>query len=87
MSSRILSRRTMLRGAVGGAAVALALPTLEAMMGSKVASAAALPPIFGMFYWANGMPWPGMQSATPSFELIENPREVFEVVRKAQGTG
>jgi len=38
-------------------------------------------------WWANGMPWPGMQSATPSFELIENPREVFEVVRKAQGTG
>jgi hypothetical protein len=57
MSSRILSRRTMLRGAVGGAAVALALPTLEAMVGSKVARADALPPIFGMFYWANGMPW------------------------------
>lgn len=58
MSSRILSRRTMLRGALGGAAVALALPTLEAMLGSsKAAQADVLPPIFGMFYWANGMPW------------------------------
>ena len=69
MSNRILSRRTMLRGAVGGAAVALALPTLEAMLGSKVARADALPPIFGLFYWANGMPWHGghgaMQGGNP----------------------
>lgn len=69
MSSRILSRRTMLRGAAGGAAVALALPTLEAMLGSKDAKAAALPPIFGLFYWANGMPWHGahgmMQAGNP----------------------
>ena len=57
MSSKVLSRRTMLRGVFGGAAVALALPTLEAMLGARVAEAAALPPIFGMFYWANGMPW------------------------------
>ena len=57
MNNRILSRRTLLRGAVGGAAVALALPTLEAMLPSRTAGAAALPPIFGVFYWANGMPW------------------------------
>ncbi len=57
MNNRILSRRTMLRGALGGAAVALALPTLEAMLPSRSAGAAALPPIFGIFYWANGMPW------------------------------
>ena len=58
MSGRKLSRRTMLRGALaGGATVALALPTLEAMLGSGKAEAAPLPPVFGIFYWANGMPW------------------------------
>jgi hypothetical protein len=54
---KTLSRRTMLRGALGGAAVALALPTLEAMLSPRSAEAAVLPPIFGLFYWANGMPW------------------------------
>ncbi len=57
MNSRILSRRTLLRGAIGGAAVALAVPALEAMWPTGKAEAAALPPIFGLFYWANGMPW------------------------------
>jgi hypothetical protein len=59
MSSRVLSRRTMLRGALGGAAVALALPALEAMVNPRAGTslAAAAPPIFGIFYWANGLPW------------------------------
>lgn len=57
MSRTTLSRRTMLRGALGGTAVALALPTLEAMLGSGGVEAAELGPIFGIFYWANGMPW------------------------------
>lgn len=57
MSRKLLSRRTMLRGAASGAAVALALPTLEAMIGSNGAAAADAEPIFGVFYWANGMPW------------------------------
>ena len=54
-----LSRRTVLRGAVGGAVVSLALPPLEAMLGSRGAHAdGTLPgPIFGLFFWANGMPW------------------------------
>lgn len=57
---KVLSRRTLLRGAAGGTAVALALPPLEAMMiGSRGAYAEgpADEPIFGMFYWANGTPW------------------------------
>lgn len=56
---RPLTRRTFLRGAVGGAAVGLALPTLEAMLGPSGAYAdgTADGPIFGVFFWANGLPW------------------------------
>jgi hypothetical protein len=59
MKTTMLSRRTMLRGAVGGAAVSLALPPLEAMLGAHGAHAGGtLPdPIFGVFFWANGTPW------------------------------
>lgn len=53
-----LSRRTVLRGAIGGTAVALALPPLEAMMrGDAHAAGPEGDPIFGLFYWANGVPW------------------------------
>jgi hypothetical protein len=57
--ARVLSRRTMLRGVAGGASVALALPLLDAMVGTRGAHAggALEGPIFGIFYWANGMPW------------------------------
>lgn len=57
--SRILSRRTLLRGAAGGAAVSLALPPLEAMFGTRGARANGDmdEPIFGIFFWANGTPW------------------------------
>jgi hypothetical protein len=54
-----LSRRTLLRGVAGGAAVSLALPPLEAMFGSSSAAASELGPIFGLFFWANGVPWHG----------------------------
>jgi len=54
-----LNRRTLLRGAAAGGLVSLALPPLEAMFGSRgaLAKADGLPPMFGLFYWANGMPW------------------------------
>lgn len=35
-------------------------------------------------WWAGGMAWPGMPSPAPAFEFIENPRAVFEIIRKAQ---
>ena len=55
--SRALSRRRVLRGTVGGLPVALALPAFEATMG-PTARADDLPdPIFGLFFWANGVPW------------------------------
>lgn len=52
-----LARRTFLRGAIGGTTVALALPTLEAMLPRKARAATPSDPIFGLFYWANGVPW------------------------------
>ena len=54
-----LKRRTFLRGAVGGAAIGLALPTLDAMLGPSGAHAdgTTAGPIFGVFFWANGLPW------------------------------
>lgn len=59
MSRKYLSRRTMLRGALGGATVSLALPPLEAMLAPNGAWADGTedPPIFGIFFWANGTPW------------------------------
>lgn len=61
MKLRPLSRRTFLRGVVAGSAVALALPPLEAMFNARGqladAQAGDLGPIFGMFFWANGLPW------------------------------
>ena len=49
----------MLRGALGGAAVALALPPLEAMLTPAQVRAGGMsaPPFFGVFFWANGVPW------------------------------
>jgi hypothetical protein len=55
--TRPLPRRTLLRGALATGAVALALPPLEAMFGTRGAQADDLGPIFGVFFWANGLPW------------------------------
>ncbi len=54
-----LPRRTFLRGALATGAVALALPPLEAMFTSNAVYADGTPldPIFGIFHWANGLPW------------------------------
>ena len=55
-----LARRTFLRGALtGGAVASLGLPLLDAMLPTRPARADAPTalPIFGIFYWANGMPW------------------------------
>jgi len=59
MKTRYLSRRTFLRGCAGGVAVSLALPPLEAMLdvNGAWADGHGEDPFFGVFYWANGMPW------------------------------
>lgn len=52
-----LSRRTMLRGALGGVTAAVSLPMLEAMLhdnGEALADGSALPTRFVMFFFGNG---------------------------------
>jgi hypothetical protein len=53
-----LSRRTVLRGALGGAAIALPLPRLLAMLddnGTAYAAGGALPRRFGTWFFGNGI--------------------------------
>lgn len=58
MSKFTLSRRTLLRGMLKGAAVSLALPPLEAMLnlhGDALADGTPLPTRFGVWFWGNGV--------------------------------
>ena len=57
MARFTLTRRTMLRGLLGGAAVSIALPPLEAMMDAHgLAYADGPPPLrFGLWFWGNGI--------------------------------
>jgi hypothetical protein len=53
-----LDRRAVLRGLVGGSAVAVGLPLLEAMLddhGEALATGLPLPDRFGVWYWGNGV--------------------------------
>lgn len=53
-----LTRRTLLKGLLGGAAVTVALPPLEALLdstGTAWADGSALPLRFGLFFWGNGV--------------------------------
>ena len=53
-----LDRRTVLRGLLGGAGVAVALPTFEAMLnshGTALANGEPLPTRFGVWFWGNGV--------------------------------
>ncbi len=55
---RFLSRRTVLRGLLGGTAVSIAMPPLEAMFnstGTAYADGGTLPGRFGTWFWGNGM--------------------------------
>lgn len=57
--SEKLSRRNVLRGALGGAAVTVGLPTLECFLNANgtayAATGAALPPNFGTWFWGLGL--------------------------------
>jgi hypothetical protein len=53
-----LSRRTLLKGALGGASIAIGLPLLEAMLnsnGTALAQGQELPRRLGIFFWGNGV--------------------------------
>jgi hypothetical protein len=56
--SRDLSRRTVLKGLLGGALVSVGLPVLEVFTdstGRAWADGSGFPRRFGMFYWGNGV--------------------------------
>ena len=53
-----LPRRTMLRGLLGGAAIAVGLPALEIFLNESATAYAggdAFPKRFGLFFWGNGI--------------------------------
>lgn len=55
--TRIPTRRTVLRGLLGGTAVTIGLPPLEAFFnasGTAYADGCTLPRRFGLFFWGNG---------------------------------
>lgn len=57
-TGRLLSRRSVLRGLVGGAAVSLGLPLLDVFLndhGTALADGAPLPLRFGTWFWGCGM--------------------------------
>jgi hypothetical protein len=71
-----LSRRRMLRGIVGGAAVAVGLPPLEAMLnthGDALANGEPLPKRFISFMFGNGVVLPEFEPTTtgPNWELSQ----------------
>ncbi len=57
MSRHTLSRRTLLRGMLGGAAITLGLPPLEAMFNAHGTAYAngTMPCRFGLWFWGNGI--------------------------------
>ena len=58
MTKMSLNRRAMLKGLLGGAAIGIALPPLEAMLnanGTAYAGGTPIPKRFGFFYWGNGV--------------------------------
>jgi hypothetical protein len=58
MGNTPITRRTMLRGALGGLAVSVALPPLEAFMnrhGTAYAGDSGFPTRFGIWFWGNGV--------------------------------
>jgi hypothetical protein len=74
----VIGRRTVLRGLVGGVAVGVGLPPLEAMFnnnGTAYAQGTPIPKRLGVFFWGNGVKldrWTPANTGTgwtPSLEL------------------
>src|SRR6185503_6096922 len=58
MRQSMLSRRSLLRGVMGGTVIAIGLPPLEAMFnshGTAYAQGAPIPKRLGIFFWGNGV--------------------------------
>jgi hypothetical protein len=79
-----LSRRTVLRGVLGGVGTCVSLPLLESMLDSRgeaLASGAPMPDRFGIWFWGNGIrperwiptgsgPWQPSEELAPLAELV-----------------
>jgi Protein of unknown function (DUF1552) len=71
----MISRRAILRGAMGGSIVGLGLPLLEQMLnshGTALAAGSALPKRYGMFFWGEGLPPNYRHNATTAAEASQN---------------
>jgi hypothetical protein len=71
----MISRRTVLRGMMGGSVVALGLPLLEGMLnshGTALAAGAALPKRYGLFFWGEGLPPNYLHNATTAADANQN---------------
>jgi len=56
----MISRRSVLKGVLGGSAFCLGLPLFEQMLngnGTALAAGTVLPKRYGLFFWGNGLPW------------------------------
>lgn len=83
-----LSRRSVLKGLLGGSIVTVALPWLELFSPPAGASTGVFPERFGLFFWGNGMhperwipsatgvDWPVSEQLAP----LESVRDVVSVV-------
>jgi Protein of unknown function (DUF1552) len=71
----MISRRAMLRGALGGSIVGLGLPLLEQMLnshGTALAAGTALPKRYGLFFWGEGLPPNYRHNATTMSDANQN---------------
>jgi hypothetical protein len=67
----MISRRAVLKGALGGSVLTMGLPLLEQMLnghGTALAACGALPKRYGLFFWAHGLPLNYRHNATSALE-------------------
>jgi len=74
----MISRRTVLRGMLGGSAFSLGLPLFEPMLnthGTALAQGIALPRRYGLFFWGGGLPW-NFRHKQPAREGNPEPKDI-----------
>ncbi len=74
----MITRRTVLRGLLGGSAFTLGLPLLEPMLnshGTALAQGIALPKRYGLFFWGGGLPW-NFRHKQPARDGNPEPRDI-----------
>src|ERR1700754_4957040 len=85
-SERIATRRRVLKGMLGGAAVTVGLPFLDCFLNTNgtglAATGTALPPAFGTWFWALGLTtgrWqPAQEGKFSTMPALLQPLEPFK---------